>query len=188
MMLALAGCGPNEYQDSNAMTYTTSSGMVDDGGETPSVDQNYAGQVGTILFVASPGDGKPQQLISRTNSITSAPTAEFLAREAIAARQRAPTDSNKLTPPLVIAAEDDVDGPILLPTASGTTPGITTPGSTAPGSTTPGSTTPGSTTPGSTTPGSTTPGSTTPQTGAPQAGADAPSTANPTILKIIQAP
>lgn len=50
------------------MTYTTSSGMVDDGGETPSVDQNYAGQVGTILFVASPGDGKPQQLISRTNS------------------------------------------------------------------------------------------------------------------------
>ena len=150
------------------MTYTTSSGMVDDGGETPSVDQNYAGQVGTILFVASPGDGKPQQLISRTNSITSAPTAEFLAREAIAARQRAPTDSNKLTPPLVIAAEDDVDGPILLPTASGTTPGITTPGST--------------------TPGSTTPGSTTPQTGAPQAGADAPSTGNPTILKIIQAP
>ena len=135
------------------MTYTTSSGMVDDGGETPSVDQNYAGQVGTILFVASPGDGKPQQLISRTNSITSAPTAEFLAREAIAARQRAPTDSNKLTPPLVIAAEDDVDGPILLPTASGTTPGITTP-----------------------------------QTGAPQAGADAPSTGNPTILKIIQAP
>jgi hypothetical protein len=46
MMLALAGCGPNEYQDSNAMTYTTSSGMVDDGGETPSVDQNYAGQGG----------------------------------------------------------------------------------------------------------------------------------------------
>ena len=28
------------------MTYTTSSGMVDDGGETPSVDQNYAGQGG----------------------------------------------------------------------------------------------------------------------------------------------
>jgi hypothetical protein len=98
MMLALAGCGPNEYQDSNAMTYTTSSGMIDDGGETPSVDQNYADQVGTILFVASPGDGKPQQLISRTNSITSAPTAEFLAREAIAARQRAPTDSNRVDP------------------------------------------------------------------------------------------
>ena len=131
------------------MTYTTSSGMIDDGGETPSVDQNYADQVGTILFVASPGGGKPPQLISRTNSITSAPTAEFLAREAIAARQRAPTDSNRLTPPLVIAAEDDVDGPILLPTASSTTPRTAT---------------------------------------TQQTGADAPSTANPTILKIIQAP
>ena len=146
------------------MTYTTSSGMIDDGGETPSTNQNYADQVGTILFVASPGGGKPPRLISRTNSITSAPTAEFLAREALAARQPAPTDSNRLTPPLVIAAEDDVDGPILLPTASSTTPGTTTPGSTTPGT------------------------ATTQQAGAPQAGADAPSTANPTILKIIQAP
>ena len=159
IMLALAGCGPNEYQDSNALTYTNNSGMIDDGGETPSANQNYAGEVGTILFVASPGGGKPPRLISRTNSITSAPTAKFLAREALAAQQRAPTISNRLIPPLMIAAEDDVDRPILLPTASSNTPGSSTTRTAA-----------------------------TPQAGAAQAGTDAPSTANPTILKIIKAP
>ena len=63
-------------------------GVIVDGGETLPAGQNSTGQNsadsgGTILFVASPGGGEPSRVIARTNSITTAPTAEFLARQAL---------------------------------------------------------------------------------------------------------
>ena len=169
MMLALGGCG-HEEQDNYPATsgVIVEGGVIVDGGETLPAGQNSTGQNsadsgGTILFLASPGGGKPPRLIARTNSITTAPTAEFLARKALLSWQGAPASNNGLVPLVVIAAEDDVDGPILLPTASSTTPGTTKPQTG------------------------------TPQTGnritvARPAGTDTPSANKPTILKIIQSP
>lgn len=114
MLLVFGGCGHDEYQDS----YPVASGVIVDGGESSTsadlpADQDLsADQRGTILFVASPGGGKPPRLIARTNSITTAPTAEFLAREAIASRQGVPAPGNKLATPLVITADDDLATPI----------------------------------------------------------------------------
>jgi len=105
LMLALAGCGHEAYEDS----YPATSGVIVDGtgttagaagdqaagqipGQIPGqvtgqTSSPAAAQSGTILFMASPGDGRPPRLIARTNSITSVPTAEFLAREALASQQ-----------------------------------------------------------------------------------------------------
>ena len=108
LMLALAGCGHEAYEDS----YPATSGVIVDGtgttagtavGTAGAAGDQAAGQIpgqipgqtsspaaaqsGTILFMASPGDGRPPRLIARTNSITSVPTAEFLAREALASQQ-----------------------------------------------------------------------------------------------------
>ena len=180
LLLALGGCGHQDYEDS----YPATSGVIADAGVDGGVDggvhdgensdQNIAGQAtdeetGTILFVASPGGGKPPQLIARTNSITTAPTAEFIAREVIAARQRAPAASNRLAPPLVIAEDDgDQASPISLPAAPGTARQTATQ-QTA------------------------TQQTATQQTGggmtiSQQAGADGSLAGEPTILKIIQAP
>ena len=89
MMLALGGCRHEEQDNYPATSGVMVEGcVVVDGGETLPAGQNSAGQNspdsgGTILFVANPGGGKPLRLIARTNSITTAPTAEFLARKAL---------------------------------------------------------------------------------------------------------
>ena len=100
LLLALGGCGHEPHKDS----YPVSSGALVDGSSTiststgsdsagsDSAGSNLAdssatapeGSTGAILFMASSGDGKPPQLIARTTSVTTAPTAETLAREAIA--------------------------------------------------------------------------------------------------------
>jgi hypothetical protein len=181
MLLALGGCGHKEYEDS----YPATSGVIVDGEVDGGVDgginsnQNAAGQAtdeqsGTILFVASPGGGKPPQLIARTNSVTSVPTAEFIAREAIAAQRRAPAASNGLIPPLVITENDgDQASPISLPAAPGTARQTATQQATNQQATPQQAT--------------------TPQAGgsitiSQQAGADGTLAGEPTILKIIQAP
>ena len=141
LMLALAGCGHEAYEDS----YPATSGVIVDGtgttagtavgtagdqaagqipgpipGQIPGQTSSpAAAQSGTILFMASPGDGQPPRLIARTNSITSVPTAEFLAREALASQQygasqqQAPASS--MTAPLVLTADPDQTSPIILP-------------------------------------------------------------------------
>ena len=126
MLLALGGCGHEAYKDN----YPATSGVIVDGGNAVTASKatiKHTGTdtgtarddaAGTILFMASPGDGKPARLIARTNSITTAPTAEFLAREAIASQRQAPVDSNSLTAPLVLGAGDDQAAPVLLPTQS----------------------------------------------------------------------
>ncbi|MEK9962645.1 MAG: hypothetical protein VXB94_13860 [Rhodobiaceae bacterium] len=108
-VLTLAGCGHEAYEDS----YPVTSGVIVDGGagtapgitggitgsamddqpagQTGEVTGEVtpgpaAGQSGTILFMASPGNGQPPQVIARTDSVTSLPTAEFLAREALASQ------------------------------------------------------------------------------------------------------
>ncbi len=90
LLLAVGGCGHKEYEDS----YPATSGVISDGGTVPgeSVASGSAApqSSGRILFMASPGTGKPPQVIARTDSITTAPTAEFLAREALAAQRGAP--------------------------------------------------------------------------------------------------
>ena len=110
--LALAGCGHEGHEDS----YPATSGVIVDGGAGTTAEtaagaagdqtvSQIAGQVpgqvpghtsspdatppGTILFMASPGDGQPPRLIAHTSSVTSVPTAEFLAREALASQPRA---------------------------------------------------------------------------------------------------
>ncbi|MEL0305187.1 MAG: hypothetical protein VW989_15660 [Rhodobiaceae bacterium] len=90
-----------------------------------------AGQSGTILFMASPGNGQPPQVIARTDSVTSLPTAEFLAREALASQygtsrqatasqQQAPAASTQMTAPLVVTADQDQTSPIILPVVPAT--------------------------------------------------------------------
>ena len=124
MLLALGGCGHEKYGD----TYPVTSAVVVEGGDVVggkdsaanSGGQNTGGeaaqeQTGTILFMASPGGGKPPRLIARTNSITSVPTTEFLAREAIAAEQRAPDAGNRLVPPLVVTEDGNQANPIAQP-------------------------------------------------------------------------
>ena len=136
LLLAMGGCGREGYEDS----YPATSGVIIDGGagttaETAAgaagdqaVDQ-IPGQIpgqtsspdaapsGTILFMASPGDGQPPRLIARTSSVTSVPTAEFLAREALASQPRAAAASTPMTAPLVITGDDDLATPIILPAA-----------------------------------------------------------------------
>lgn len=138
LLLALAGCGHEDYEDS----YPATSGVIVDGGaETAAgaagdqtvsqIPGQIAGQIpgqipgqtsspdaapsGTILFMASPGDGQPPRLIARTSSVTSVPTAEFLAREALASQPRAADASTPMTAPLVITGDDDLATPIILP-------------------------------------------------------------------------
>lgn len=105
LLLAVGGCGHKEYEDS----YPATSGVIADGGTVPgeSVASGsvHGGSVhgesaapqssGRILFMASPGTGKPPQVIARTDSITTAPTAEFLAREALAAQRGAPVATQR---------------------------------------------------------------------------------------------
>lgn len=123
LMLALGGCGLGTHQNGDPDNPRGSSGMIVDGEDIPTgdTDSPTEEQAGTILFMASPGNGRPAKLISRTNSITTAPTAEFLARQilarkAIAAKHGAPVNRNGLTAPLVIEADDHQETPILLPT------------------------------------------------------------------------
>lgn len=153
-VLTLAGCGHEAYEDS----YPATSGVIVDGGAgtapgtTPGItggitgsamdDQPAgqtgemtpgpaAGQSGTILFMASPGNGQPPQVIARTDSVTSLPTAEFLAREALASQygtsrqatasqQQAPAASTQMTAPLVVTADQDQTSPIILPVVPAT--------------------------------------------------------------------
>ena len=141
--LALAGCGHEGHEDS----YPATSGVIVDGGAGTTAEtaagaagdqtvSQIAGQVpgqvpghtsspdatppGTILFMASPGDGQPPRLIARTSSVTSVPTAEFLAREALASQPQATAASTSMTAPLVITADDDLATPIILPVAPST--------------------------------------------------------------------
>lgn len=138
LLLALAGCGHEKYGDS----YPATSDVIGEGGVDSGVhdgensDRNIAGQAtdeetGTILFMASPGGGKPPRLIARTNSITSVPTAEFLAREALAAERRAPDAGNSQVPPQVVTEDGNQANPISQPVnVYGTPTGVPTGAST----------------------------------------------------------
>ncbi len=89
--------------------------------------------------MASPGNGQPPQVIARTDSVTSLPTAEFLAREALASQygtsarrtswtsrqatasqQQAPAANTQMTAPLVVTADQDQTSPIILPVVPAT--------------------------------------------------------------------
>ena len=135
-VLALAGCGHDEYEDS----YPATSGVIVEGGtmakDNPADSSGAAPatatragqpdgpsdpQGGTILFMASPGGGLPPRVIARTDSITSAPTAEHLARDALATHRRdpAPPTTSGMTAPLITNGEDPAI-PIALPDPTAT--------------------------------------------------------------------
>ena len=145
VLLALAGCGHEAHEDSYPATSSVivdggtgvTAGAMDDqpAGQTGEVTAEVtaevtpgpaAGQSGTILFMASPGNGLPPQVIARTDSITSVPTPEFLAREALASqrqgetRRQAPAGDSRMTAPLVVTADQDRTSPIILPAAPAT--------------------------------------------------------------------
>ena len=112
-----------------------------------------AGQSGTILFMASPGNGQPPQVIARTDSVTSVPTAEFLAREALtsqygtsrqaaASQQQAPAASAQMTAPLVVTADQDQTSPIILPVVPATPLVRTSPAGTSPAGSSPAGSSP----------------------------------------------
>ena len=160
LMLALAGCGHEAYEDS----YPATSGVIVDGtGTTAETSVGAAGdqaagqipgqipgqtsspaaaQSGTILFMASPGDGRPPRVIARTNSITTTPTAETLAREALASQQYAASQQQapaaSLTAPLVLTADPNQTSPIILPGVpvtprAGSFPNASSPNASSPG-------------------------------------------------------
>ena len=123
LLLAVGGCGHKEYEDS----YPATSGVIADGGTVPggsvasgSVASGSAApqSSGRILFMASPGTGKPPQVIARTDSITTAPTAEFLAREALAAQRGAPVAGSETVPRPAVPVGADQATPITLPAVS----------------------------------------------------------------------
>ncbi|MGB2496417.1 MAG: hypothetical protein ACPIFQ_09370, partial [Candidatus Puniceispirillaceae bacterium] len=136
LLLALGGCGHEPHKDS----YPVSSGALVDGSSTiststgsdsagsDSAGSNLAGSsatapegsTGAILFMASSCDGKPPQLIARTTSVTTAPTAETLAREAIAARQNTPAISPAISPATNTAIGSDRTAPLVIPAAGDT--------------------------------------------------------------------
>ena len=149
VLLALAGCGHEAYEDSYPATSSvivdggtgvTASAMDDQpAGQTGEVTAGpAAGQSGTILFMASPGNGLPPQVIARTDSITSVPTPEFLAREALASqrqgetRRQAPAGGSRMTAPLVVTADQDRTSPIILPAAPATPLAGSSPAGTSP--------------------------------------------------------
>lgn len=119
LLLAAGGCGHKEYEDS----YPATSGVIADGGTVPgeSVASGSAAPQsnGRILFMASPGTGKPPQVIARTDSITTAPTAEFLAREALAAQRGAPVAAQRGAP---VAGSETVPRPAVPVGADQATP------------------------------------------------------------------
>ncbi|MEL0198108.1 MAG: hypothetical protein VW870_13780 [Rhodobiaceae bacterium] len=117
-----------------------------------------AGQSGTILFMASPGNGQPPQVIARTDSVTSLPTAEFLAREALASQygtsrqatasqQQAPAASTQMTAPLVVTADQDQTSPIILPVVPATPLVGSSPAGTSPAGTSPAGSSPAGSSP-----------------------------------------
>ena len=149
VLLALAGCGHEAYEDSYPATSSvivdggtgvTASAMDDQpAGQTGEVTAGpAAGQSGTILFTASPSNGLPPQVIARTDSITSVPTPEFLAREALASqrqgetRRQAPAGGSRMTAPLVVTADQDRTFPIILPAAPATPLAGSSPAGTSP--------------------------------------------------------
>ena len=153
VLLALAGCGHEAYEDSYPATSSvivdggtgvTASAMDDQpAGQTGEVTAEVtpgpaAGQSGTILFMASPGNGLPPQVIARTDSITSVPTPEFLAREALASRRQGetrrqiPAGGSRMTAPLVVTTDQDRTSPIILPAAPATPLAGSSPAGTSP--------------------------------------------------------
>ena len=152
-VFTLAGCGHEAYEDSYPATSSVivdggtgvTAGAMDDQpeGQTGEVTAKVtpgpaAGQSGTILFMASPGNGLPPQVIARTDSITSVPTSEFLAREALASqrqgetRRQAPAGDSRMTAPLVMTADQDQTSPIILPAAPATPLAGSSPADTSP--------------------------------------------------------
>lgn len=152
-VFTLAGCGHEAYEDSYPATSSVivdggtgvTAGAMDDqpAGQTGEVTAEVtagpaAGQSGTILFMASPGNGLPPQVIARTDSITSVPTPEFLAREALASqrqgetRGQAPAGGSRMTAPLVVTADQDQTSPIILPAAPATPLAGSSPAGTSP--------------------------------------------------------
>ena len=138
MMLALGGCGSGTQKtvhlDGPGNTgpgNTANIDMVADSGGIeatgPSAEQPSGDQTGTILFMAAPEGGKPARLISRTNSITTTPTAKHLLQQALASGRQAPANTTSHTAPLVIEADDHQETPIQLPAPATATPTTATP-------------------------------------------------------------
>jgi len=128
MVLALGGCGTSTQKtahlDDSVHHGSGNTGAVaaSASAEQPSGEQPAGAQTGTILFMAAPEGGKPARLISRTNSITTAPTAKHLLRQALASGRRAPANTTNHTAPLVIEADDHQETPIQLPAPTTTAP------------------------------------------------------------------
>ena len=121
LLLALGGCG---YQAHEGLDHPPSSVIIDGGPAVPDMAAAATGappSAGAILFVASPGDGGTPRLIARTDSITSAPTAEFLAREALAAQRGTSQSSTRVAAPIAPGTGEDPATPLTLPVATGTT-------------------------------------------------------------------
>jgi hypothetical protein len=138
MMLALGGCGSGTQKtvhlDGPGNTdpgNTANIDMVADSGGIeatgPSAEQPSGDQTGTILFMAAPEGGKPARLISRTDSITTTPTAKHLLQQALASGRQAPANTTSHTAPLVIEADDHQETPIQLPAPATATLATATP-------------------------------------------------------------